>query len=77
MVEESYKPLLKYAIITSELDEETGIYRETLVHIFYGDTMDEIQLIIKAHRTADAFFNGSFLGDYKGITLKNDIVGLI
>lgn len=73
----TYKPSLKYAIITSELEEDEGIYVDTLVHIFYGDTMDEIQGIIAAHRKADQFFNSSFLGDYKGITLKNDIIGLI
>ncbi len=77
MDNQTYKPALKYAIITSELEEETGLFRETLVHIFYGDTIDEIQLIIKAHRKADAFFNGSFLGDYNGIILKNEIIGLI
>lgn len=72
-----YKPSLKYAIITSELDEEKGLYREILVHIFYGDTMDEIQALIKAHRKTDVFFNGSFLGEYKGIKLRNNVVGLI
>lgn len=74
---EDYKPALKYAIITKELDEEKGTFRDTLVHIFYGDTMDEIQGIIKAHRNADQFFNGSFIGNYKGIILKNEIVGLV
>lgn len=76
-MEEQYKPSLKYAIITSELDEDNGIFRETLTHIFYGDTIDEIQLLIAAHRKTDVFFNGSFLGSYNDIKLRNEIVGLI
>lgn len=73
----NYKPPLKYAIITHELDEESGVFIETVAHIFYGSTMDEIQGLIAAHRKADAFFNGSFLESYDGIILKNEIVGLI
>lgn len=72
-----YKPLMKYATVISELDEDKGIWREILVHIFYGDTMDEIQGLILAHRKTDTFFDGSFLGHYKGIKLKNEIIGLI
>jgi hypothetical protein len=71
------KPTLKYAIITSELDENTGEYIEVLTHIFYGQDMEEIQGIIAAHRKSDVFFNGSFLGQYEDIQLKNEIVGLI
>lgn len=76
-MEEVYRPSLKYAIITYELDEENRVLRETLAHIFYGDTTDEIQGLIAAHRKTDAFFDGSFLGYYKDIKLKNDVIGLI
>lgn len=75
--DDTYKPPLKYAIITSELDEDKGIWRETLVHVLYGDTTDEIQGLIAAHRKADTFFDGSFLGYYNDIKLKNDVIGLI
>jgi len=77
MVDEQYEPILKYAITTYELDEEQGTWVKTLTHIIYGDTMEEVQGIIAAHRKADAFFNGSFLGNYADIKLKNEVIGLI
>lgn len=75
--EEQYRPPLKYAIVTSELDEERGVWIETLTHIFYGESLDEIQGIIAVHRKTDVFFNGSFLGSYNDIKLRNEVVGLI
>lgn len=74
---ETYKPALKYAIITYELDEDIQVWNKTISHIFYGDTIEEIQLLIVTHRKTDTFFNGSFLGKFDDITLKNEIVGLI
>jgi hypothetical protein len=68
---------LRYAIITYEGDENFKTWTEVLAHIFYGQTLDEIQAIIAAHRKSDAFFNGSFLGHYEDIPLKNEIIGLI
>lgn len=68
---------LKYVIITYEGDEESQTWTEVLAHVFYGNTLEEIQAIIAAHRKSDAFFNGSFLGRYEDIQLKNEIIGLI
>lgn len=73
-------PPLRFVIITQEFDEEkgaTGEYVDTIGHVIYGETMDEIQGIIAAHRKADKFFDSSFLGMYDGIKLKNDVIGLI
>lgn len=75
--EEIYRPPLKFAITTYELDEESGVWIETLAHVFYGNTIDEIQGLMAIHRKADKFFDSSFLGSYDGIILKNEIVGLI
>lgn len=70
-------PTLKYVIITYEGDEDGRSWTEVLAHVFYGDTLEEIQAIIAAHRKSDAFFNGSFLGYYEDIQLKNEIIGLV
>ncbi len=69
--------LLRYAILTKELDEETGIYEDTLAHIFYGNDLDEIRGLIAAHRKYDKFFDGSWIGYFEGIRLQNEIFGLI
>lgn len=73
----TYEPSLRYVIVTYELDEESNVWIETLTHIFVGDTIEEIQEIIAAHKKTDAFFSGGFLGQWKDIKLKNEVLGLI
>jgi hypothetical protein len=51
-------PALKFAIVTFEIDEDKGEAIETIGHIFYGDTIEDIQGLIAAHRKTDTFFDG-------------------
>lgn len=77
MAYKEYNPTLKFAIVTFELDEEKEEAIETIGHIFYGDTIEDIQGLIAAHRKTDTFFDGSFSGQWKDIKLKNEVLGLI
>lgn len=72
-----YNPKLRYAIVTFEIDEEQDIARETLCHVFYGDSTEEIKGLIEAHKKTDSFFAGSFEGIWKNIKLQNQVIGLI
>ncbi len=69
------KPELKLEIITCEYYDND--WHETLKHTFYGNTEQDIEDIIDAHRQTDAFFDASFSGafNWEGgtIILKNDI----
>lgn len=70
-----YKPKFKYTITTLELTEDeqgNPIYNETLSHAFYGDSVEQIQAIIRAHSQTDTFFAGSMIGKWNNIVLKNE-----
>lgn len=71
----SYKPKFKYTITTLELTkDELGnpIWNEVLGHVFKGDSIEQIDAIIKAHSKTDSFFAGSLIGKWNNIVLKNE-----
>lgn len=66
-----YIPKYRYKITTFEL-VDSGEWKETLQHVFKGDSSNEIDRIIKAHTKTDVFFEGSFVGQWNGIMLRNE-----
>lgn len=69
MSPEYKQPSLMLEISTCEYYDDR--WNLVLTHTFYGDTGDEINQLIEAHRKTDTFFDASFTGEFNGIRLKN------
>ncbi len=62
-------PLFKLMVATYELVDNTWV--ATVEHSFYGDTEEEANRIMEAHKKTDRFFAASFTGQFNGIILAN------
>lgn len=53
------------------------MWNPVLAHTFYGQTEEELENLVQAHRTTDSFFDASFNGIFKWkgteIKLKNTV----
>lgn len=61
-------------ITTYELAEEPSghyFWKETVTHVFHGETVERVYEISDAHKRTDAFYAGSFEGKWNGVILKN------
>lgn len=69
------EPKLSVSIVTSEF--YSNQWNPVLKHTFYGDTEEELESLIKAHKMTDTFFDASFKGIFKwkgtDIKLKNTV----
>jgi len=67
-------PPISLIVTTYELAEEPKghyFWKATVTHCFHGETIERVYQISDAHRKTDAFYAGSFKGEWNGIILKN------
>ncbi len=73
------EPKLNLEITTFEYYDNQ--WNPVLTHTFYGNTENEINQLIDAHRKTDSFFDASFTGEFKWkegtIQLKNTISNIV
>jgi len=62
-------PLFVLIVVTHELVDNTWI--ATVAHSFYGDTEEEANRVMEAHKKTDRFFAAGFTGQFDGITVMN------
>lgn len=56
-------------VVTYELVDNKWV--ATVAHSFYGDTEEEANRVMEAHKKTDRFFSASFTGQFDSITLAN------
>jgi len=62
-------PQFVLIVVTHELVDNTWIV--TVGHSFYGDTEEEANRVMEAHKKTDRFFAAGFTGQFDGITVMN------
>lgn len=62
-------PKTSLTVTTYEFDGRE--WTAAVTHVFHGDSREEVLAILEAHKKTDAFFAGSFTGNFRGIRLKN------
>lgn len=62
-------PRFALVVVTYELVDNTWI--ATVGHSFYGDTEEEANRVMEAHKKTDRFFAAGFTGQFDGITVTN------